>query len=141
MQHHCPFCDEKIQERVVQESNNARVFFSNPRLTMGHLLVTPKRHVEQPWQLTAQELKEIFAHIHKLQKILSENLGTGCDIRQNYRPFMQQGRLKVDHLHFHLIPRTFKDELYQKSMIFEDEIFKELSSSEVTKVQTILRNA
>jgi diadenosine tetraphosphate (Ap4A) HIT family hydrolase len=137
----CPFCDDKIRERMIQESDNARVFFSNPRLTKGHLLVTPKRHVEQPWQLTDQELKEIFTHIHQLQMRLSETLGTGCDIRQNYRPFIQQGRLKVDHLHFHLIPRTLKDELYEKSMIFETEIFKKLSNAEIKEVRAILGNA
>lgn len=136
----CPFCViDQVRNRILQESENVRVIFSNPRLTKGHLLVVPKRHVERPWELEAAELKEIFQHIHDLQKKLSETLGTGCDIRQNYRPFMKQGRLKVDHLHFHLLPRTFQDDLYERAMKYETDIFSELSDTEVEDVQKTLK--
>lgn len=104
----------------------------------GHLLVIPKRHIEQPWDMTDIELQETFAHIHDLQKRLSSTFGTGCDVRQNYRPFIKQGRLKVDHLHFHLLPRTFQDELYEQSMKYETDIFIELPSSEEDEVTSVL---
>jgi ATP adenylyltransferase len=136
----CPFCATKeLKTRTLQESEHVRVIFSNPRLMKGHLLVTPKRHVEQPWELFEAELLEIFSHIHTLQKRLSETLGTGCDIRQNYRPFMRQGQLKVDHLHFHLLPRTFKDDLYERSMKYETDIFSDLPAHEVEEVRAVLK--
>lgn len=135
----CPFCTiNELKTRTLRESKNVRVIFSNPRLVKGHLLVTPKRHVEQPWELNGTELKEIFAHIHELQKKLAETLGTGCDIRQHYRPFMKQGRLKIDHLHFHLLPRAFKDDLYERSMKYETGIFSDLSDEEVGEVTRVL---
>lgn len=138
----CPFCNiDKIKNRTLQESENTRVIFSNPRLMKGHLLVIPKRHVEQPWELTQHELNELFHHIHILQKRISETLGTGCDIRQNYRPFMKQGKLKVDHLHFHLLPRTFQDDLYERSMKYETDIFSDLLDDEVKTVTEALRSA
>ena len=133
----CPFCSIN-PSRILRETDGARVMMSDPRLMKGHLLVTPKRHVEQPWELTDTELKEIFAHVRGLQKKLSETLGTGCDIRQNYRPFIKQGRLKVDHLHFHLLPRTFEDELYEKSMVYEKDIFQDLPDAEVTELKILL---
>jgi diadenosine tetraphosphate (Ap4A) HIT family hydrolase len=137
----CPFCNiDEVKTRTLQETDRVRVIFSNPRLMKGHLLVTPKRHVEQPWDLTEIELKEIFAHIHELQKQLVEALGTGCDIRQNYRPFMKQGKLKVDHLHFHLLPRTFKDDLYERSMKYEIDIFADLTENEIEEVKAVLRD-
>lgn len=136
----CPFCEiDPTRNRTFQESEHTRVIFSNPRLMKGHLLVTPKRHVEQPWELTEHELKEIFRHIHVLQKKLAEKLGTGCDIRQNYRPFMKQGKLKVDHLHFHLLPRTFQDDLYERSMKYETDIFSDLPVDEVDAVTKLLQ--
>lgn len=135
----CPFCNiDPVRNKTLQESEHVRVIFSNPRLVKGHLLVTPKRHVEQPWELTEAEVKDIFEHIHVLQKKLSETLGTGCDIRQNYRPFMEQGRLKVDHVHFHLLPRTFQDDLYEKSMRYETDMFNDISSDEVESVKKML---
>ena len=135
----CPFCFiDSVKNRTLAETPNARVIFSNPRLVKGHLLVIPKRHVEQPWELTEVELREILGHIHRLQKKISETLGTGCDVRQNYRPFIRQGRLKVDHVHFHLLPRTFQDELYECSMKYETEMFVELPTSEINEVKILL---
>lgn len=135
----CPFCEiDNLKTRTLEESDLVRVIFSNPRLMKGHLLVTPKRHIEQPWEMTTAELSAIFGHIHHLQKRLSETLGTGCDIRQHFRPFMMQGRLKVDHLHFHLLPRTFKDPLYERSMKFETELFQDLPEAEIDEVKHLL---
>lgn len=135
----CPFCEiDSTRNRTLQETEHVRVIFSNPRLMKGHLLVIPKRHVEQPWDLEEIELQQIFSHIHDLQKRISSSLGTGCDIRQNYRPFMKQGRLKVDHLHFHLLPRTFQDELYEKSMKYETDIFSDLPADETASVIKLL---
>lgn len=138
----CPFCSiDEVKTRTLQESKNVRVIFSNPRLMKGHLLVIPKRHVERPWELSKTELKEIFSHIHELQKKIARTLGTGCDIRQNYRPFMKQGRLKVDHLHFHLLPRTFQDDLYEKSMKYETDVFVPLPDGETDEVHEALKVA
>ncbi|HKR82082.1 MAG TPA: HIT domain-containing protein [Candidatus Saccharimonadales bacterium] len=135
----CPFCMvDGVRTRTLRDSESARVILSNPRLMKGHLLVVPKRHVERPWELTDIELKEIFSHIHSLQKKLSTIFGTGCDVRQNYRPFMKQGRLKIDHLHFHLLPRTFQDALYEKSMKFETDMFADLLDEEANEVRRLL---
>jgi diadenosine tetraphosphate (Ap4A) HIT family hydrolase len=135
----CPFCDIPAQ-RLIVEDDLSFVIFSNPRLTKGHLLVIPKRHVEAPWELTLhQEHSQIFQHLHRLQKRLAETLGTGCDVRQNYRPFLIQGRLKVDHVHYHLIPRTFEDELYKRTLIHEKEVFADVSEQEMSEVIKLLR--
>jgi hypothetical protein len=37
----------------------------------------------------------------KYQKLLVERIGEGCDVRENYRPFLQQSQLKIDHVHWH----------------------------------------
>lgn len=134
----CPFCKASVEKYTVAEGEYARVIFSNPRVVRGHLLVTPKRHVEQPWLLTADEITEIFAHIKIFQKRLAEILGTGCDLRQNYRPFLPQSRLKVDHIHYHLIPRYNEDELYTRVQIFEKELFLELGDNERLELKTML---
>lgn len=135
----CPFCDEtNLKRRTLHEGMYARVIASDPSLTKGHLLVTPKRHVEEPWELSRAELQDIFGTLFTYQKLLAQKIGTGCDIRQHYRPFMQQNRLKVDHVHFHLLPRVFKDELYQKSMVFETDLFRNIAEDEVNEIKDLL---
>lgn len=127
-----------MHSTTIEENETAHVFFSNPRLTKGHLLVVPNRHVEKPWELTTTEIKDIFALVHKYQKLLAEKIGTGCDVRQNYRPFLPESELKIDHIHFHLIPRTLKDEIFEVSQQFEPDLFKDLSDKEKAEVLHIL---
>lgn len=133
----CPFCNTK--DRVLKENEHASVILSNPRKVPGHFLVLPKRHIEEPWQLTADELTDIFKLIFVVeQAILKGGLGTGVDIRQNYRPFLSQSKLKVDHVHFHVYPRSLEDYLYQVSEKFETDLFADLDPLEAREVGKLL---
>jgi diadenosine tetraphosphate (Ap4A) HIT family hydrolase len=132
----CPFCDSK--GRVLKENEHAKVILSNPRKVPGHFLVIPRRHVEKPWELRSAELEDIFKLIFFVEKRILGKLGTGVDIRQNYRPFLQQGRLKVDHVHFHVIPRSLEDYLYQVSEKFETDLFADLDDLEHDEVAKLL---
>ncbi len=132
----CPFCH--LGKRVIQSNEHASVFLSNPHKVPGHFLVTPKRHIEKPWELTEDELKDIFALIFFVEQRIIGELGEGCDIRQNYRPFMQQGRVKIDHVHFHVYPRSEEDYLYQVSEQYERDLFVDLDDKEATAIKKLL---
>jgi diadenosine tetraphosphate (Ap4A) HIT family hydrolase len=134
----CPFCDAK--DRVLQENEHAFVLLSNPRKVPGHLLVIPKRHVEEPWELTEAERHDVFALTDEYtQKLLAAKLGNGVDLRQNFRPFMQKGKLSVRHIHYHLVPRTQDDYIYQVSEKYDTELFADLDSSEAKEVTRLLK--
>ncbi|HRZ30337.1 MAG TPA: HIT family protein [Candidatus Paceibacterota bacterium] len=128
----CPFCRilESKKERVIEEGKLVFVIFSNPRLMKGHLLVIPKRHVEKPSCLNAQERKELFDTLLSYQDKILSQFSSGCDIRQNCRPFQKQSDLKVNHVHFHLQPRELFDELYEKVQKFETNIFHKVDKIE-----------
>ena len=134
----CPFCDPA--DRVLKENSSAVVILSNPRKVPGHFLVLPKRHVEQPWELSSKELSDIFELIFFVEKRVIGELGTGCDIRQNYRPFMKQSRIKVDHVHFHVIPRSFEDYIYRVSEKYDTELFADLDDAEAAAVSKLLND-
>lgn len=128
----CPFCD--IGERVIVENEHANLFLSNPRKVEAHVLVTPKRHIEMPWETTNEELLSIFGLINVAQIRLADAYGGGVDVRQNFRPFMKQGRIKVNHLHYHVYPRTNEDELFQQVERHETEMFVDLPPEEAVNV-------
>lgn len=132
----CPFCKENNRV-IIEENKSAIIFFSNPRLTKGHLLVTPKRHVEKPWKLTEKELFDIFCLLFKYQPMLADTFG-GCDIKENYRPFIKQNRLKIDHVHFHLVPRSLFDKIYEKS-IDESKLFEDLKENEIREITELIK--
>ncbi len=114
------------------------VILSNPRKMPGHFLVIPKRHIEKPWELRPDELSDIFELIFFIEKKIIGKLGEGCDIRQNYRPFLKQSRLKVDHVHFHIYPRYFEDYLYKVSEQFETDLFTDLDESDQEEIAKLL---
>lgn len=134
----CPFCN--LNERVLKENGTAQAFLSNPRKVPGHFLVTPKRHIEKPWELTGEELKDIFELIFFVEKKLIGKVGDGVDIRQNYRPFMQQGKIKVNHVHFHVYPRYLEDYLYKVSEQFETDLFTDLDEGEQADFAKLLKD-
>lgn len=133
----CPFCEPK--DRVLRENEQARVILSNPRKVPGHFLVMPKRHVEKPWELTEAELAGIFELIFFIEKHIVGKLGDGCDIRQNFRPFLPQNRLKKDHIHFHVYPRSLNDYLYKVAEVYETDLFADLDDMERDAVAKLLK--
>ncbi|PIQ69941.1 hypothetical protein COS55_00985 [Candidatus Shapirobacteria bacterium CG03_land_8_20_14_0_80_40_19] len=136
----CPFCNiDKEKNRIIKEGKYVYVVLSNPRLVDGHLLIVPKRHIEKPSELKEEEKKELLDTAIEFQEKILSKFSSGCDIRQNCRPFQKQSQLKVNHVHFHLLPREFKDELYQKCQIFETEIFRMLTEEEKEKFAKLFK--
>jgi diadenosine tetraphosphate (Ap4A) HIT family hydrolase len=138
----CVFCEELVRqhEHIVKESNYSFVLLSNPRLTKGHTLVIPKRHVEYPGELTSEEFMDIFALIEEVRCALLASIASGVDIRQHYRPFLPESKTKVDHVHFHVLPRSMGDELHQKSLQFESALFVDLQQSDRDDMLRIFLN-
>ena len=133
----CPFCDPK--DPVLMCNDYANVILSNPRKTAGHVLVVPKRHIEKPWELTKDELSAIFELIFSVENKMIGTLGDGCDIRQNYRPFQKPSNIKVNHIHFHVITRSFEDYIYQVSEKNDTDLFTELGDDEAKQVAEIIK--
>lgn len=133
----CPFCS--LCNRVIKENKFANLFLSNPRKVPGHFLVTPKRHIEKPWEMTAQETQAVFELVLFVQKRLVKHISKGSDVLQHYRPFMKQDHIKVNHIHYHILPRDFNDKIYQVVEKYETEdFFEELTANESDKMAAIL---
>jgi diadenosine tetraphosphate (Ap4A) HIT family hydrolase len=133
----CPFCS--LEGRVLLQNKQANSFLSNPRMVPGHFLVTPKRHVTKLWDLAPREVADIFKLLAFIQKRLVLTFSAGCDIRQNYRPYMGQDGIKVDHIHFHILPRAANDKLWQFEKP-ERALFEPLSSAEAGRMAKLLQD-
>ena len=134
MNKECVFCNIN-GERILRETKNIFTILSDPYLLKGHCLVIPKKHYENISQVPDWLLLELMKEVKGIEQALLDKFGaSGCDIRQHYRPFQKESNLKVNHLHFHVIPRGFEDELYQKSMIYEKNVFKKLDEKTFEEV-------
>jgi len=110
----CRFClgDNDI---IVREGENIKTILSNPYLIKGHSLVMPKIHRERLSMYPSKVYSELMNEVVYIQELLMEKLNAlGCDIKSNYRPFLPESDLKVDHLHFHIIPLFPNDKLSNK---------------------------
>ena len=135
----CPFCHP--QEPVLKYNGHAQVILSDPHKVPGHLLIMPRRHVEQPWELTHQELTDVFDLIFEIEQKLIGRLGDGFDIRQSYRPFRPQDELKLNHLVFHVLPRSNDDYIFKVAEQYESELYAELDDMERDAVIDLLKEA
>jgi histidine triad (HIT) family protein len=142
MEKNCAFCEiigGKKQRELISETKNTLTILSNPSQIKGHCLVIPKRHVEKLSQLGRVERDELIKEVVKMQELLLTK-ASGCDIKQNYRPFIPDSHIKVSHLHFHVQPREFEDEMYKRVQIFEKDIFRDLPLDELKETRGWILN-
>jgi histidine triad (HIT) family protein len=136
----CPFCRPLPQSALVYENDLVVSFLPSMRLALGHALVVPKRHVEPPSTLTADEARAIMQEVERLRSRMLEHLGNGVDVWQKCRPDLPQGHngTKVDHLHFHVVPSKPGAELYDRGIIWTFDHFSPTTEEEASEVIPLL---
>jgi diadenosine tetraphosphate (Ap4A) HIT family hydrolase len=95
-------------ERVIAESNLAFAIYDKFPVTNGHVLIIPKRHCDNYFELAQPEINSITQLSHQVKEILQKkdpkitgfNIGfnTGEDAGQT-----------IFHAHMHIIPRRYQD--------------------------------
>jgi ATP adenylyltransferase len=74
----------------------------------GHVLVAPRRHVADLWDLSSEELRELFSLVSLGTRALACEYRTeGMNVGMNLGKAAGAGI--VDHLHVHLVPRWAGD--------------------------------
>ncbi len=98
----CPFC--KVEKDLqILETKKCFIQANKYPYSAGHLLIIPKRHINQITELTSIERKELFnlidLSVYSLDLFMKpEGYNIGCSI----------GRIageSINHLHFHVLPR------------------------------------
>src|SRR3989338_8014114 len=102
----CVFCNlisGKWPCYKLMESAFSLAFLDISPLSTGHCLVVPKRHVEQVFEVSKEELQDLTELVRKLSvKIKEQFKPEGLNILQNNGTIAHQA---VDHVHFHIIPK------------------------------------
>jgi diadenosine tetraphosphate (Ap4A) HIT family hydrolase len=102
-----PTCELCAPADVLFETALAYVSPDARALSMGHVIVVPKRHVESFFDMNAQEQAAVFELLHKAQKSLQAlHKPAGYNIGVNVGKAAGQSRM---HVHVHLIPRYAGD--------------------------------
>lgn len=101
MNDNCIFCKPT---NVIINGQYAYSRYDGFPVSRGHCLIIPKRHVQSIFELTDEELKDLYAVL----KQTYDYLGNGGYMMDGYNVGINCGRAAgqtVKHLHIHLIPR------------------------------------
>ena len=98
----CLFCQIPKSD-VIRESMLGYVIYDKFPVNPGHVLIIPKRHVASLFDLSQEELINLFDHIKRIKEDLDKsfkpdgyNVGVNCG---------EAAGQTIFHLHIHLIPR------------------------------------
>ena len=140
MQNDCIFCkiaNGEIPSKKVHEDNDVMAFLDINPANPGHVLVVPKKHFENIYDIDDATLSKTIHVVKNISKNMKEKLNPdGLNVLQNNGK--HAGQL-VNHIHFHIIPRFNNDRVvisyprYQISEADMDNILKKLK--EVQKSQ------
>ena len=103
----CLFCNTNNKEYLIENDLAFATFDSYP-VSKNHLLVIPKRHVENYFDLSNDEILACNKIINLIKKKLEQDDQTikGFNLGSNNGKAAGQS---INHCHIHLIPRRLGD--------------------------------
>jgi histidine triad (HIT) family protein len=103
----CIFCKiskGEIPSDKIYENENFISFLDIQPVSLGHILIIPKKHIIWMQEADDKTVSEIFKLSKKL--MLAIKKGFSCDFVQ-----LSISGIDIPHFHIHLIPRYFNDGL------------------------------
>ncbi|WP_301107355.1 HIT family protein [Sporosarcina sp.] len=131
----CIFCkivEGSIPGEKVYEDEHVIAFMDIMPVTKGHVLLIPKKHCENLYDMTEEEAANLFKAAPKIATALKEEFQpAGMNLLQNNGSFAGQ---TVYHFHMHLIPRYDKSDGFQlefqpKVEQFPTDVLTELAAN------------
>jgi histidine triad (HIT) family protein len=127
----CLFCKivaGKIPAEKIYEDEDVLAFMDIGPISDGHSLVIPKHHCEWLHECPPEVLSKVASQLGKIAGAVSSAMNS-----DGYNVLCNNGRAAgqlVKHLHFHIIPRTVSDGVFNRwpSYKYEDGKIEEIST-------------
>jgi histidine triad (HIT) family protein len=108
----CVFCDivhGRLPAAIGFEDDRTMAFLDITAVAKGHLLVIPKGHAADLWEVSEEDAVAVMRTVHRMaQRIRTVLDPDGLTLFQANR---DAGWQDVFHLHVHLVPRAADDHL------------------------------
>ena len=102
MENNCPFCNLS-SDRIIMENDLSLAFYDSFPVSEGHVLIVPKRHVANYFDLTQEEIVAMNDLMFRMKSLLDNKLHPdGYNVGINVNEAAGQS---IFHVHMHLIPR------------------------------------
>ncbi|OCQ98336.1 HIT family protein [Nostoc sp. MBR 210] len=111
----CIFCNPYKNLKLLTESATAYAIFDGYPVSKGHVLVIPKRHVSNYFELPFKEQSACWWMVNKVQEMLkTEFTPDGFNVGMNIN---REAGQNIMHASIHIIPRYQGDNMGAKSGI------------------------
>ena len=101
-------CELCVPADVVAENETAYARYDSNSLAPGHVIVVPRRHVADFFEMTAAEQAAVLQLLNEARRLVQQkHAPDGFNIGVNVGKAAGQSRM---HVHVHLIPR-YKDDV------------------------------
>lgn len=98
----CIFC-EYSKEEYIAENDLCFAIFDKFPVNKGHALIIPKRHFQNYFDATKEEIAAMYDLSHEVKKIIDKKYSPdGYNVGVNVN---HEGGQTIMHLHMHIIPR------------------------------------
>lgn len=98
----CIFC-EYCKEEYIAENDLCFAIFDKFPVNEGHALIIPKRHFQNYFDATKEEITAMYDLSHEVEKIIDKKYSPdGYNVGVNVN---HEGGQTIMHLHMHIIPR------------------------------------
>ena len=105
----CKIAKGEIPSATVYEDDDFRVIMDVSPASEGHMIILPKEHAANVYELSDATASKIYVLAKKLATALKDELDCdGINILQNNGEAAGQ---TVFHLHMHIIPRYYSDDI------------------------------
>lgn len=103
MEKDCPFCLNNLTSEIILENNFSYAIYDKFPVSKGHILIIPKQHNSNYFDLSLEEQKECLILLNNAKKIIDKEFKPdGYNIGININKDAGQ---TIWHAHIHLIPR------------------------------------
>jgi len=103
MEKDCPFCLNNLNSEIILENNFSYAIYDKFPVSKGHILIIPKNHNSNYFDLSLEEQKECLILLNNAKKIIDKEFKPdGYNIGINVNKDAGQ---TIWHAHIHLIPR------------------------------------
>ena len=105
----CKIAKGEIPSATVYDDDDFRVIIYISPASEGHMIILPKEHAANVYELSDEIASKIYVLAKKLATALKDELDCdGINILQNNGEAAGQ---TVFHLHMHIIPRYYSDDI------------------------------
>jgi len=133
----CIFCkimNGEIPSHKIYENDHVLAFLDISQTTKGHTLIVPKRHVQDVYGMTPEDMAHVYQAVPSLANALKETFQcSGLNLLNNNESAAGQ---TVFHYHVHLIPR-YENDTFRIHFTQNDENLAELKQQLLANLECV----